>query len=128
MLHLLLFFHSHVTVTHCVHIMYTHDGTYMCVCVSVHALYVHSHLRLCESTRAFAPHACMFQPDFFYLPAANAEAQPCLPCDPDTTCLLPWLQGQSRFSGLTPGITFPGLNNQACAPVAVKWTKLHPNS
>lgn len=61
-----------------------------------------------------------------HVASAGVEAWPCFPCDPDTTCLLLWLQGQSRFSGLTPGITFPGLNNQACAPVTLKMDQTEP--
>ena len=82
---------------------------------------VRVHTRVCQPVRAHSHQARLVL-------ASIAEAWPCLPCDPDTTCLLPWLRAQSRFSGLAPGITFPCLNNQACAPVAVKWTKLHSNS
>lgn len=51
----------------------------------------------------------------FLLRGVRCWSQPCLPCDPDTTCLLPWLRGRSRFSGPTPGITF-------------LWSNLRPSS
>lgn len=33
---------------------------------------------------------------------------------------------KDRAGGLTPGITFPGLNNQACAPVTLKMDQTAP--
>lgn len=70
--------------------------------------------RVCVCAHAVSVCVCASAPSFtlsqsFINRRQTARGWQCLPCDPDTTCLLPWLQGRSRFSGLTPGITSPAL-------------------
>lgn len=105
----------------CGHISSTFTWTFVHACTFTFA-FLWMHTCVC-------PDVCVFTLGKFFI-NQRAVLKPGHVCP--VTQTLPvcchGYRGQSRFSGLTPGITFPGLNNQACAPVSVKWTKLHPTS